>query len=176
MTPQQLKQIFGKRIIQEISNEKLKELFDEIKNTNKKINELNTFYASASDDVVWYYWLKVQVEKYILDEKEKLYNYWERLKSQVADKKVTKSINYIDVEVLKQRITFEDILGKPDWQSGNRARYKCPLHNEKTASFTVYLDQNTCHCYGCGFNNDVIGFYQELYNCDFKTAIINLNN
>ena len=34
----------------------------------------------------------------------------------------------------------------------------CPLHNEKTPSFTIYHDSNSWHCFGCGAGGSVIDF------------------
>jgi DNA primase catalytic core len=35
---------------------------------------------------------------------------------------------------------------------------KCPLHNEKTASFTYYAETDSFYCYGCGQGGDIIDF------------------
>jgi len=40
----------------------------------------------------------------------------------------------------------------------NRVKMKCPFHNEKTASFVVYVDQNKFHCFGCAETGNVINF------------------
>ena len=45
------------------------------------------------------------------------------------------------------------------------ANYKgiCPLHEEKTASFYVYNETQTWHCFGaCGRGGDVIEFVRLL--------------
>lgn len=41
------------------------------------------------------------------------------------------------------------ILGVND--TGRRVSLKCPFHNERTASFTLYPD-NSFHCFGCNVN------------------------
>jgi len=39
----------------------------------------------------------------------------------------------------------------------------CPIHDERTPSFWVYLDQERWHCYGaCGSGGDVIDLTREL--------------
>jgi len=48
---------------------------------------------------------------------------------------------------------------------------RCPFHNEKTGSFTIYLDQNTFWCYGCGAGGTVIDFVMRQNNCDFLQAV-----
>jgi len=56
-------------------------------------------------------------------------------------------------------------------QFGNRSKALCPLHKEKTPSFTVYHNNNSFYCYGCGKGGDVITFIQELNECSFKQAL-----
>jgi hypothetical protein len=48
---------------------------------------------------------------------------------------------------------------------------KCPFHNEKTGSFTVYLDQNTFWCYGCNAGGTVIDFVIRQNGISFLDAV-----
>jgi hypothetical protein len=49
---------------------------------------------------------------------------------------------------------------------------RCPFHNEKSASFAIYLNQNTWWCYGsCGTGGDVIDFIRKKNHCDFIQAV-----
>ena len=54
---------------------------------------------------------------------------------------------------------------------GKLATGRCPFHNEKTGSFTIYLDQNTWWCYGCQAGGTVVDFLMKQQNIDFLTAI-----
>jgi len=49
----------------------------------------------------------------------------------------------------------------------------CPFHSEKTPSFKVYEKNGVqrCHCFGCGFDEDVIGFVMKYYNLSFQDAL-----
>ena len=38
----------------------------------------------------------------------------------------------------------------------------CPFHNEKTPSFTVYPENGSFYCFGCGAKGDVIDFVARL--------------
>lgn len=42
-----------------------------------------------------------------------------------------------------------DFLGVEDYDEV-RMKCRCPVHNEKTASFLYDRDQYRCHCFGCG--------------------------
>lgn len=47
--------------------------------------------------------------------------------------------------------------------SNGRLRARCPLHEERTGSFVVYLDSQRWHCYGaCGIGGDVIELARRL--------------
>lgn len=41
---------------------------------------------------------------------------------------------------------------------GRRQYLNCPIHYERTASFTVNLDTGVCHCFGCGYNEHINAF------------------
>ena len=51
----------------------------------------------------------------------------------------------------------------------------CPLHQEKTPSFTVNPERQTFHCYGCHESGDVISFVQAYKDLSFKEALVYLN-
>jgi hypothetical protein len=46
----------------------------------------------------------------------------------------------------------------------------CPFHKEKTGSFTLY-DDNTVHCFGCGWHGDTIDFVMEKDGRTFAEAV-----
>lgn len=47
----------------------------------------------------------------------------------------------------------------------------CPFHNEKTASFTIYNNTNTWHCFGCNTGGDVIDFIKKKFSLSFLEAV-----
>jgi len=51
---------------------------------------------------------------------------------------------------------------------GNKAL--CPLHNEKSPSFTVYPQSNSWHCFGCGVGGSVIDFVMAYCGLDALEA------
>jgi len=55
--------------------------------------------------------------------------------------------------------------------SGGRFLVRCPFHEEKSASFTVYPVTNTYHCFGCGRNGDAIEFLMTKESMTFKDAL-----
>lgn len=47
----------------------------------------------------------------------------------------------------------------------------CPFHDEKTPSFTVSMDKQFYHCFGCGAHGSAIGFLMDYDHLDFVEAI-----
>src|ERR1039457_2827383 len=45
---------------------------------------------------------------------------------------------------------------------GNVWKANCPFHEERSASFTVYVDGHF-HCYGCGKHGDILDYRQFKY-------------
>ncbi len=50
----------------------------------------------------------------------------------------------------------------------------CPFHSEKTPSFTVNVEKNFYHCFGCGAHGDVIKFVQEIQGLSFRESVENI--
>ena len=46
----------------------------------------------------------------------------------------------------------------------------CPFHNEKTPSFTVYPENGSFYCFGCGATGDVITFTSRLLGISNASA------
>lgn len=47
----------------------------------------------------------------------------------------------------------------------------CPFHNEKTPSFTVYPENGSFYCFGCGVGGDVFTFTGLIENLDYIEAV-----
>lgn len=47
----------------------------------------------------------------------------------------------------------------------------CPFHGEKTPSFTVYPDNNSFYCFGCGAGGDIITFVKKIEHLDYIDAV-----
>ncbi len=73
------------------------------------------------------------------------------------------------------------IMEVADWyltgikKRGNRYIAFCPFHEENTASFTIFPDTNTYHCFGCLEHGDAISLVQHINNITFQEAVALLN-
>ncbi len=77
---------------------------------------------------------------------------------------------HIELDVIKQ-ISPEFILGKPMWETSKLAVWKCPMHNEKTPSFTWYKKDYKFYCFGaCGKGGDIIDLVQKMHSVSFLEA------
>lgn len=47
----------------------------------------------------------------------------------------------------------------------------CPFHNEKTPSFTVYPENGSFYCFGCGVGGDCITFTGLINNLDYIESV-----
>ena len=56
-------------------------------------------------------------------------------------------------------------------RAGSNLKGLCPFHSEKTPSFTVYPQDNSFYCFGCGAGGDVINFIRKRENLDYPDAV-----
>lgn len=85
--------------------------------------------------------------------------------------KQTGGIEESDIERAKQ-VPIESLYDGTLKKHGTRAVGSCPFHNENSASFTVYLDQNSWWCYGaCSCGGSVVDYVMKQQSIDFLTAI-----
>ena len=47
----------------------------------------------------------------------------------------------------------------------------CPFHSEKSPSCTLYLENNSFYCFGCGAGGDVITFVMKIENLGYVEAL-----
>lgn len=47
----------------------------------------------------------------------------------------------------------------------------CPFHNEKTGSFTVWPNNGSFYCFGCGAGGDAITFLMQAEHLDYMEAV-----
>ncbi len=84
---------------------------------------------------------------------------------------------HIDKDELKEKLDIFTIIG--NYTSlrvrGDRATGLCPLHNERSPSLSVDRRKKVFHCFGCGEGGDVFRFIERAEGCDFRTAVILLN-
>ena len=68
------------------------------------------------------------------------------------------------LEELAAKNPIEEVVGQYVnlKRSGSNLFGLCPFHGEKTPSFTVYPENNSFYCFGCGAGGDVITFIKKI--------------
>ena len=83
------------------------------------------------------------------------------------------------------RETIDEVLLRNDIESvigsyvslkraGSNLKGLCPFHSEKTPSFTVYPQDNSFYCFGCGVGGNAITFISRIEHLDYVDAIEHL--
>lgn len=80
------------------------------------------------------------------------------------------------VQAVRDAVEIETIAGDHTRlkKHGRRLKGLCPLHKEKTPSFSVDPDQGLFYCFGCGRGGDAIKLHMMLSGDDFPGAIESL--
>jgi DNA primase len=77
------------------------------------------------------------------------------------------------VQAVRDAVSILDVAGEHTrlQKAGQRYKGLCPLHKEKTPSFSVEPVQGLYYCFGCGQGGDAIDLYMKLSGDDFPAAI-----
>jgi hypothetical protein len=67
-------------------------------------------------------------------------------------------------------------LGAPCKREGRSLFWRCPFHDERTASFKVDLREPFFRCFGCGARGDVFSFLGRLDGRSFKETLASLGS
>lgn len=78
-----------------------------------------------------------------------------------------------EIERLKRAVPIAQVVGKHIalQPSGATLIGLCPFHDDHKPSFTVYPDQSSFHCYGCGAHGDALSFLKEIEGLTFRQAL-----
>jgi len=78
------------------------------------------------------------------------------------------------VIALKEKVDVLEIVKEyfPNLRRRGRNYFvHCPFHNERTASFSISPDKKIVHCFGCGYNGDIIKFVQDMEHITYFDAV-----
>jgi len=77
------------------------------------------------------------------------------------------------IQEINDKVNIVDLVSEyvPLSPKGGRFWGLCPLHNEKTPSFSVTLDKNIYYCFGCHKGGGAINFLMEIEKLDFVDAV-----
>lgn len=76
-----------------------------------------------------------------------------------------------NIQIAKQT-PIQSLLDVPFRKVGQRIYCRCPFHNERTPSFTIFTDKNRWHCFGqCNMGGDSIDFVMKRDGLSFVEAV-----
>ena len=77
------------------------------------------------------------------------------------------------IDELLSRTSLEEVVAEyvPLQRKGKRYWGCCPFHNEKTASFSVNVEEQFYYCFGCHASGSVFRFVQEMEHVEFPEAV-----
>lgn len=79
-----------------------------------------------------------------------------------------------DIDLLRERADIVEIVSAYTHlkkSGGHTFKGLCPIHSEKTPSFTVDTARGLAHCFGCSWGGNVYQFIQEKENLPFPDAV-----
>jgi DNA primase len=83
-------------------------------------------------------------------------------------------INDQDIDTLRERADIVDVISgysQLKRSGGHTFKGLCPLHSEKTPSFTVDAAKGLWHCFGCGEGGNIYHFIQKTESLTFPEAV-----
>lgn len=77
------------------------------------------------------------------------------------------------LDAVEARATMSALVARRVKLTKNGREFKacCPVHSEKTPSFTVNDEKGFAHCFGCGFHAGPIRWLTEIEGLDFLDAV-----
>ena len=79
-------------------------------------------------------------------------------------------INPYDLDYIKNHRSCADVLRENGVTLDRYGKAVCPFHGDKNKSFCFYKKTNSCHCFGCGWDGDVIRLTQAFTGLSFVEA------
>jgi len=142
-------------------------LFDKLPDDDFTLEFYLSFEAQRASEVVFLKkWLK----------------YWSRVYDSVSVERILPTEEFESKGVTEELIERAKNIPIEELYDGDlkiiygKAVGLCPFHKENTPSFTIFINENKYHCFGCQKHGDSIDFYMHKTSCDFITAVKGLLN
>ena len=82
----------------------------------------------------------------------------------------------VDIEQLKRSNPIAHVVRRHgvELRGERRPTGRCPFHEDRTPSLSVYPETGSFHCFGCGASGDVIDFVRRAEGLGFREAVLRL--
>lgn len=189
--PEKEEILFFSDVLNITIEEKLKELLEVIDKAevrrNRRIKIINKAVLERNFDVdSEYFWTMITEVQFAQDEQAHNWiKYWLRLYEMSSQIIVIHEPLYLEnnkdfgvtqeeIEKAKSR-PIEELIDGEIRYAGNKLLTCCPFHGEKTASFTIFTEDNHFYCFGCHVGGDAIDFIMKKKNTNLIEAVKELN-
>lgn len=78
-------------------------------------------------------------------------------------------------ERIRELVSIQQVVERYSGAKIEGNKCKCPLHKEKTGSFTIDNKKGLYYCFGCGKGGDQFSFLQTYLGIDFKSAVAQID-
>ena len=78
----------------------------------------------------------------------------------------------IDIDTIRTDYPVSSVVGAMTklHRAGREWKACCPIHSDRTPSFTIYAGDQRWHCFGCGEGGDVLDFVRKLHGVGLRDA------
>lgn len=81
-----------------------------------------------------------------------------------------------DADIERARsVPIESLISSKIRRGGKTSSAQCPLHDDRSPSFVIYHETNSCWCFGCQQGGDTIALTMLLQKLSFLEAVKYLN-
>jgi DNA primase len=112
-------------------------------------------------------------EKLLKDAQRVSYTSEDPVPDEENDPPAPKAMRSERVARLKREVPIERVIGAyvDLRRSGSNLVGRCPFHDDRIPSFTVFVERGTFHCFGCWEHGDVLDFLKKIDNMSFPQAL-----
>ncbi len=78
----------------------------------------------------------------------------------------------IDIETIRTDFPVSSVVGAITklHRAGREWKACCPIHADRSPSFTIYAGDQRWHCFGCGDGGDVLDFVRKVHGVGLRDA------
>jgi len=153
----------------EILPEKVREWETE---KQRLIGIVKKYLRERTHENYWYVWVAVQVA--VIPRIEDAANHIARLQRQIRHVSARRSIigHITETDIQRARdIPIASLIPSNIRRSGKTFTTNCPLHEDRSPSFVIYTETNSCWCFGCQQGGDCIALTRLLHGLSFIEAV-----
>lgn len=157
----------------EIIPEKIREwkesrnkLYDTIKKKLKIIKEK----SSPKNQWFWRMWVQINEVEELLKVKFHIVRLKRLLSVAKGQENKTGVITEEQIQTALD-VPIQNLFNGKFRKVGKTLKGLCPFHKEKSPSFCIYLETNTCWCFGCQQGGNTINSVKLLYGYSFRETI-----